>query len=84
MVGLAGEAAQAEEPKAGKLEREGHLGIDVRADDGDTLRIIAAGHTQHRREEIENGVGANTRRRGHQSGARRSRNARGDTDVRRR
>jgi len=59
MVGLAGEAAQAEEPKARKLEREDHLGIDGRAGDGDTLRIIAAGHTQHRREKIVNGDGAN-------------------------
>ena len=59
MVGLAGEAAQAEEPKAGKLEREGHLGIDGRAGDGDTLWIIAAGHTQRRREKIVNGAGGN-------------------------
>ena len=49
-----------EEPKAGKLEREGHLGIDVRAGDGDTLGIIAAGHTQHRREKIVNGAGSRT------------------------
>ena len=59
MVGLAGEAAQAEEPKARKLERGGHLGIEVRAGDGDTLGIIAARHTQHRRERIVNGDGGN-------------------------
>ena len=60
MVGLAGEVgASRKEPKARKLEREGHLGIDVRAGDGDTLGIIAAEHTQRRREKIENGDGGN-------------------------
>jgi hypothetical protein len=60
MVGLAGApVARRTSPKAGKLEREGHLGIDGRAGGGDTLWIIAAGHTQHRREKIENGDGAN-------------------------
>jgi len=59
-VGLAGAGgASRTSPKAAKLEREGHLGIEVRAGDGDTLRIIAAGHTQHRGEEIVNGGGAN-------------------------
>jgi len=60
MVGLAGAlVARRTYPKAGKLEREDHLGIDDQADGGDTLRIIAAGHTQRRREKIENGDVAN-------------------------
>jgi hypothetical protein len=60
MVGLAGaDGASRPGPKAGKLEREGHLGIDVRADDGDTSRITAAEHTQHRGEKIVDGGDGN-------------------------
>lgn len=60
MVGLAeADGASRSSPKAGKLEREGHLGIEDRAGDGDTLGIIAAEHTQRCSEKIVNGGGAN-------------------------
>jgi hypothetical protein len=46
-------------PKATKLEREGHLGIEDRAGDGETSRIDAAEHTQHRRVKIGDGGDGN-------------------------
>jgi hypothetical protein len=60
MVGLARSlGASRSLSKARKLEREDLLGIEGRADDGDTLGIIAAEHTQHRREKIVNGGDGN-------------------------
>jgi hypothetical protein len=60
MVGLARSIGASRSPsKAGKLEREDLLGIEGRADDGDTLGIIAAEHTQPRSDKIVNGDGGN-------------------------
>jgi hypothetical protein len=60
MVGLTRSLGESRSvTKAGKLEREDLLGIEGRADDGDTLGIIAAGHTQHRSDKIVNGDDGN-------------------------
>jgi len=58
MVDLSGSSgASRASPKVGKLEREGHLGIEGQAGDRKTLWISATRHTQQRRAKIVSGDG---------------------------